>query len=294
MEEGVRVLSPDATTKLYFLVGNPADHSLSPAIHNAAFAALKINSVYLACTVEEAKLCAAMEGMRALSAAGANVTSPYKEAVIPFLDSLSPEARLLQSVNTIINRDGRLHGETTDGPGFYRSLQEAAPGYDSGKSIMVVGAGGAARAAAYATASYGAVQFSVINRTPEKGRALAKLLSETASVAKSIYLPLSREDIKKALNESRVIIYSLPFDNNEFINAVLESKVFSEEKVLIDLRYLPARTAVMTAFEEKGGLAFNGLGMLLHQAAFSFEYFTGQKAPFEVMLRAATAEPASS
>lgn len=288
------MLSPDAKTKLYFLVGNPADHSLSPSIHNAAFAALKINSVYLACTVEEAKLYAAMEGMRALSAAGANVTSPYKEAVIPFLDSLSPEAQLLQSVNTIINRSGRLHGETTDGRGFYRSLQESAPEYDSGECIMVVGAGGAARAAAYTAARYGAVQFAIINRTPEKGRALAKLLSETASVAKSIYLPLSREDIKKALNECNVVIYSLPLDNTEFINAVSESEVFSEEKVLIDLRYLPARTAVMTAFEGKGGLAFNGMLMLLHQAAFSFEYFTGQKAPFQVMLRAATAEPASS
>lgn len=288
------MLSPDAKTKLYFLVGNPADHSLSPLIHNAAFAALKINSVYLACTVVKSKLNAAMEGIRALSAAGANVTSPYKEAVIPFLDSLSPEARLLQSVNTIINRDGRLHGETTDGPGFYRSLQEVAPGYDSGKRIMVVGAGGAARAAAYTAACNGAAKFAVINRTPAKGRALARLLAEPAPVAESIYLPLSSEGIRQALNDCSLVIYCLPFDNTEFINAVSENEIFSEEKVLIDLRYLPARTKVMSAFAGKGGLAFNGLGMLLHQAAFSFEYFTGLKAPFDVMLRAATTRPASS
>ncbi len=285
------MVPPDAKTKLYILLGNPVDHSLSPVIHNAAFTALRINSVYLACPVEEIRLQAALEGMKALAVAGANVTSPYKEAVIPFIDSISSEARLLSSVNTIINRDGHLHGETTDGEGFYRSLQEKVSGSETGRpGIMVVGAGGAARAAAYAlTIHGGAARFTVVNRTPQKGLALAKLITEAHPDKKSVFLPLKFADMKSALNDCGMIIYSLPFDEPAFMAAIStgKTKLFCKNKILFDLRYHPARTAVMTAFEKQGGLAYNGLGMLLQQAALSFELFTGQKAPLEAMHKAA-------
>jgi shikimate dehydrogenase len=287
MRVGDQMIPPDAKTKLYLLVGNPVDHSLSPSMHNAAFAALNINSVYLACPIQKTKLYATLEGIKALSVAGANVTSPYKEAVIPFLDSISTESKLLRSVNTIINRNGRLYGESTDGEGFYRSLRETVPGFEINKGIMIVGAGGAARAAAYVMARNGAARFTIVNRTPENGYALSRLLVATAPAVKSDYLPLSRKEVRNALNNCQLIIYGLPFDDTEFIASVLEQKSFYEEKFLFDFRYFPARTAVMSAFEKKGGLAFNGLKMLLWQAVLSFELFTGQTAPVTVMRKVA-------
>lgn len=278
---------PDAKTRIYVLVGNPVDHSLSPLIHNAAFNALKINSVYLACLVEKKRLHPALEGLRSLSAAGANITSPYKETVIPYLDSLSPEARLLSSVNTIINQNGRMHGETTDGEGFYRSLSEIVPERQSAHhSVMIVGAGGAARAAAYALARHGTKEFSVVNRTPEKGQLLSSILSREPAVNLSRYVPLQQQEIQRALKECSLIVYALPFDEPEFMAALSAEIPGSREQYLFDLRYHPARTAVMSAFEKNFGRAFNGLEMLLQQAAISFELFTGQKAPLKVMRKA--------
>jgi len=281
------MLKADAKTKLYFLLGNPVGHSISPAVHNAAFNALKINSIYTACRVEELKLAAAMDGIRALSVAGANVTAPYKEAVIPLLDSISPEALLIRSVNTIFNQDGELHGESTDGEGFYSSFREVAPDYEVGQNTMIVGAGGAARAVAYAMANHGTGYFNVINRSQEKGEFLTDLLSKKPNVKFNRYLPLKQEAIKKALNDFRIIIYALSVDEPEFITAVSTDKFCCEGKLLFDLRYHPARTAVMSAFEKSGGRAYNGLGMLLWQAVLSFELFTGQKAPLAVMRNAA-------
>jgi len=277
----------DAKTRLYFLIGNPVAHSVSPAIHNAAFTALNINSVYTACRVAEPGFAAAMDGIRALSVAGANVTAPYKEAVIAYLDSISPEALMIRSVNTIINQDGELHGESTDGEGFYCSLRELISDYKDDQNIMIFGAGGAARAVAYAMANHDTDRFAVINRNPEKGNFLADLLSKKPNVKYSRYLPLDRGTIKKAIKDYSVIIYGLSIDEPKFMAAISADKSSCKGKLLIDLRYHPSKTAVMTMFEDSGGKAYNGLGMLIRQAALSFELFTGQQAPLAVMREAA-------
>ncbi len=279
--------APDAKTELFCLIGYPVDHSLSPRIHNAAFEALQLNSIYLACSVEPANLRAALEGMKALAIFGANVTSPHKEAVIPFLDSLSAEAEKIRSVNTIINRSGCLHGETTDGRGFYRAIEEAEAGYSAKRGVMVVGAGGAARAAAYSLACAGFERFFIFNRTEKKGQALSKLLGQVDSVNDSYSLPLKKTEIGKALVECGLVIYTLPHDEPEFKAALFTSNDLSEEKYLFDLRYNPQKSTVMDSFMQKGGRAFNGLGMLFWQAVNSFELFTGQKAPLQIMRRAA-------
>lgn len=280
-------MPPDAKTKFYVLVGRPVDHSFSPALYNAAFDDLKINSVYLACPVEENRLKAALEGMRALGVAGANVTSPYKEAVIPFLDSLSPQAGFSRSVNTIINRDGHLQGETTDGEGFYCALPADTAKFETEREILFVGAGGAVRAVAYVMARNTPLNFTFINRSSDNGLALSKLIAEQFPAKKSVYLPLNEMDIITALRKCRLVIYGLPLDDHEFIAAISKDKALIEGKKLFDLRYHPKRTPVMEVFEKQGGLACNGLEMLLQQAALSFELFTGQKAPLDIMRRAA-------
>lgn len=279
----------DAKTRLYILIGQPVKHSLSPQIHNAAFAFLQLNAVYLACPVEPQSLPSALAGMRGLAISGANVTSPYKDAVIPLLDSLSPEAEKINSVNTIINRDGHLHGETTDGKGFCRALGDILPVVSDQCRLLVVGAGGAARAAAFslASSSGGTRHFYVVNRTVSKGQALADLLRQTGSGIQSYTLPLKQNEISTALHDCHVVVYTLPHDDPTFMEALQECSPFKSEKYFVDLRYSPAVTEVMKAFAKKGGRIFNGLGLLYWQAVYAFQHFTGQQAPLEAMRQAA-------
>jgi len=277
----------DARTRLYLLLGNPVTHSLSPAMHNTAFTALGLNSVYLACPVEHEHIGEAIKGIRALSAAGANVTAPFKEAVIPHLDSLSDESALVQSVNTIINQKGTLHGATTDGEGFSLFLNSADPARDRNSRVLVVGAGGAVRAVAGTLAREGAGEIIIANRSEARGRALAELLSEKTSLPQSCFVALKGRTLKEALLQCRLVVYGLPFDAPGFLEALAGLDCLKSNQLLIDLRYNPEQSGVMKAFEQKGGRAFNGLGMLLWQAVKSFEMFTGYKAPVEEMQKAA-------
>jgi shikimate dehydrogenase len=281
------VQAVNAKTQLYILIGQPVKHSLSPQIHNAAFASLQLNAVYLACPVEPQSLPSALEGIRGLAISGANVTSPYKDAVIPLLDSLSSEAEKINSVNTIINRGGLLHGETTDGKGLCRALGDLLPAISDQWRLLVVGAGGAARAAAFSMANAGYKHFYVANRTVSKGQALADLLQQAGCGTQSYPLPLKQNEISAALHDCHVVVYTLPHDDPLFLAALQEVDSFQREKYFFDLRYNPAVSDVMKAFAKKGGRVFNGLGLLYWQAVYAFELFTGQQAPLEAMRRAA-------
>lgn len=276
-------MSINARTQLFFLMGNPVDHSFSPAMHNAAFSALNINSVYLACQVEEQHIGAAVESIRALSVGGANVTSPYKEQVIPYLDTLSSEAENLQAVNTIINRNGCLHGEITDGEGCYRALLESSPLAAGELSYLIIGLGGAARAAATSLNRHGAKKIYIANRTLEKAKTWSERLVNERSALVSAYLPLQQNRLIEAIENCDVLIYGLSVDDPALLSALAAMPKFTEQKRLIDMRYNPETTALMTAFREKGGYAENGLSMLLWQAVLAFELFTARQAPVEVM-----------
>ena len=274
----------NARTQLFFLLGNPVDHSLSPAMHNAAFSALKINSVYLACPVEEKRIGAAVESIRALSVGGANVTSPYKDQVIPYLDTLSAEAENLQAVNTIINRNGYLYGEITDGEGCYRALLESSPAtIGAGLSYLIIGLGGAARAVVTSLNRYGAKGIYIANRTLDKAKAWSERLVNERPALASGYLPLQQSKLIEAIEKCDVLIYGLPVDDSALLSALAAMPKFADKKRLFDMRYHPETTALMTAFRKNGGHAENGLSMLLWQAVLSFELFTSQQAPVEVM-----------
>ena len=276
----------DAKTRLYVLLGNPVDHSLSPSLHNAAFRAQAINCTYLATEVEQENINDALQGMKALSISGANVTYPFKEAVVQYLDSISREAESVNAVNTIINRNGRLHGEITDGEGFFASLKEIFPAFKQNSLVAVIGAGGACRSAAYTLAERGAERVTIFNRTVKKAETLSDLLISKIAVGSSYYYPLEKELIKKALGEHSLIIYGLPFDSDLFMEAVKESPLIDKNTLLYDLRYNPYQTKVMELFKAKGGRCCNGLGMLLWQAVYAYELFTGRTAPVEVMKKA--------
>ncbi len=276
----------NAQTRLCLLLGKPVNHSLSPALHNAGFRALGLNYAYLAAEVGEEMVGDAVKGLKALSVAGANVTTPFKKAVIPFLDSISEQAGVIQSVNTIVNRNGNLFGTSTDGPGFYNFLKESAPEFNLDQPAMLVGAGGAARAVAYTLAHEGISELYVVNRSPGKAEELAGTLEAATPLKSCSTLSLDIEQLQPVIKRCRLFIYSLPLDSKEFMGALVKSGLPFEESLVCDLRYSPAETAVMELFASMGGRSFNGLGMLLGQAALSFELFTGQKAPAVEMKQA--------
>ena len=280
----INILPIDANTSLYLVLGSPVGHSLSPALHNAAFGQLGLNSIYLAASVAKEQAQAALQALRTLKISGANITTPLKEAVVAHLDDLSEEARLLHSVNTIINQKGRLFGETTDGFGFYQHLRSKVKNYNGKQAVALIGTGAAARAAAYTLAQEGLQNIYLLNRSKERAHKLAQLLSTHTPLKNCFVGSLNQEDLQQALNSCQVVIYSLPVDSDLVLNSFKKLPLFG--KTLFDFRYNPALSAAMAAFSAGGGKAYNGLGMLLWQAAEAFRLFTGLKAPLEAMQRA--------
>ena len=170
-------------TRLCGIFGYPVGHSLSPAMHNAAFAALGLDWAYLPFAVEPGQLRSAVEGIRAMGLVGVNITVPHKESVLPLLDELSEEARLIGAVNTIVNRGGRLLGDNTDGHGFISALREETGFQPAGKTALIIGAGGAAKAVSVRLALSGVREMYVTNRTGKGAEDLAKLLQKCSKAS---------------------------------------------------------------------------------------------------------------
>ena len=277
----------DGTTRLVGIIGWPVAHSLSPAMHNAAFAALGLNWAYVPLPVPPGAVEDALRGLKALGFAGANVTIPHKEAVIPYLDEVTPAARAMGAVNTLLVRreDGtaRLVGDNTDAIGFLEDLRAA--GFDpAGRRCLVLGAGGGARAVVYALAQAGA-QVTLHNRTPRRAQALVQALtphlpgvSLTALPAGTRLTDLDLAAFDLLVNTTPVGMWPHP-----------EASPWPEEAPLppplpvYDLVYRPAETRLLRQARRAGARAIGGLGMLLRQGAAAFILWTGEPAPLDVM-----------
>ena len=255
------------------LLGQPVGHSHSPALHNAAFEALGIDAHYEAHEVEPAHLREAVEAMREPACLGGNVTAPHKQAVLPMLDGVSDVARTLGAVNTIVNRDGELWGDNTDGPGLARWLAEAGIQVRE-RSVLVLGAGGAARATVWALTQLGAARVHVVNRTIERA---ARVVCEVGGES---YGPLA-EAAQPACEAWDIVVNatSLGHDGEA---PIVHPSCYSPHSVAIELAYNPPVSGFMQAARAAGARAENGLGMLLHQAALAFECWTGQRPPLAV------------
>jgi shikimate dehydrogenase len=266
------------STHLVGVIGWPIDHSLSPVIHNAAYEALGLDWVYVALPVTQGAVDAALEGLRALGFAGANVTMPHKETVASALEALTDDAALLRAVNTIDVTPAGLVGHNTDAPGFGRFLERDA-GFDAaGTSALVFGAGGAARACALAIARAGAARIVVALREPVRASALIATLDDldtTVEVVSFDDAPRARPDL---------IVNATPLGAH---GEALPLPPLGASIVAVDLLYQPASTPLQSDVRAAGGVAFGGLGLLLHQAALSIELWTGQPAPLEAMSAAA-------
>ena len=256
------------------LIGSPVGHSLSPAMHNAAFAAGGLDWVYVAFDVPPGGTPQAIEAMRALGIAGLSVTTPHKEAAASAVDSLAPAAAALRSVNTVVaSGDGSLVGHSTDGDGFVASLAEAGVGVD-GVCVAVVGAGAAARSVIDALGRGGATDIVVVNRT-------ASHAAEAAALC-----PVGRVGTAADLAGAAIVVNAtsvgLGSDDLPFDPALLHAG-----QVVADLVYHPLRTALLDAATEQGCRTVDGLGMLVHQAALQQHLWTGLHPDTSVMREAA-------
>ncbi len=272
-------------TKVVGVIGWPVEHSLSPPMHNAAFEHLGLDWVYVAFPVPPERAHDAIRALPALGIVGINVTIPHKRAAAEAADELDDSARDLQAANTIVRRGDVLVGYNTDGPGFLRSLAEVGE-KPVGKQIALIGAGGAAKAVAFALARAGASEVTIINRTLEKAVALAaELRAKTGCTTTA--LPLS-DAAASAVSGADIVINCTPvgMHPNTDVPPVVSPDWLHEGQLVCDLIYNPRDTVLLRAARQRGARTLDGSGMLVHQGAIAFELWTGQRAPVEVMRRA--------
>lgn len=271
-------------TRRLLLLAHPAGHSLSPAMHEAACAALGIDASYRAVDVPPEGLERAVAELRDPEVAGANVTVPHKRAVIPWLDGLTEAARRVGAVNTIVPTAAGLIGDNTDAHGFLRGLAEL--GVDpSGRRCVVLGAGGAARAVTVALLGAGA-QVALSNRTEARARELAADLEGIGQVA-----VLAPGALEAAVRGAHLLVQATSAGMRGVAEGVspLPPGVVPDDGAVVDLVYRPAQTPLLEAARRAGLAVQNGLPMLVHQGALAFERWFGRPAPVEVMRRAALA-----
>jgi len=269
------------STRTVGVIGWPVRHSLSPAIHAAAFSALQMDWVYVPMAVPPDLLPEALAGLRALGFAGANVTMPHKTGCAEQIEDLSEDARRLAAVNTIVVGPERTEGHNTDALGFERFLRQDAGFEPAGRSALVFGAGGAARACALALARGGLASMAVAVREPSRAEPLLAAIGGLGTAVTVVaFDEADRVDADLVLNATPLGAHgeSVPLPPR------------GPGSLTVDLLYQPSDTTMLRIARESGGLAFGGLGLLLHQAALSFELWTGRVPPLEVMSAAALAE----
>jgi shikimate dehydrogenase len=269
-----------AATRVVGVIGDPVGHSLSPLLHNTAFAALAIDWVSVGFPVAEGEAVRALSGARALGIRGLSVTMPHKNAVARALDELTPEAARLGAVNCVIATDDGWLGDNTDGAGFVAALARAHRFDPGAQRCLVVGAGGAARAVVAALADAGASEVVVVNRTPER-----------AATAAALAGPVGRVGTPADARSCRLVVNATPVGMGGVAHRQpswpLDPELLASGQLVVDLVYHPPVTPWLEAARRQGATVSNGLGMLVHQAALQVERWTGQAAPVDAMWRAA-------
>ena len=268
----------DGYTRLAAVVANPIKHSISPFIHNRAFEATNTNGVYLAWEVEGTDLAETVANIRRYQMFGINLSMPYKEQVIPYLDQLSEEARLIGAVNTVVNREGTLIGYNTDGKGLFKSL----PSFKiSGKRMVLLGAGGAAKAILAQAILDGVSQVSVFVRSASMGKTkpyLEKLQHETGFRV-DLFALEDAQELQENIRKAELLVNATSVGMDGASQPIPTSIVLPEKLLVADVIYQPFETPFLKWARSQGNHAVNGLGMLLYQAAEAFQLWTGKEMP---------------
>jgi shikimate dehydrogenase len=268
-------------TKIVGLFGYPVEHTLSPFMHNAAFESTGLDYCYLPFSVRPEDLNISVGAIKALNIRGVNITIPHKETIIPYLDELDREAELIGAVNTVLNKDGRLIGYNTDGKGFVRSLREEGGIDPEGKKIMIIGAGGAARAIAFTLALEGVGKIFINDIIENKAKELSSAISNKIS-AEAIYI----KDPKEGIGEVDILINATPLGMKKEDPLPVLPELLSQGLFVYDIVYNPPETSLLKEAKKRGAKTLGGLGMLLYQGALSFKIWTGVEPPIDVMKKA--------
>ena len=280
-------MTVNGKTRVCAIIGDPVEHSLSPMMHNAAFKKLGLNLVYVAFTVTPTKLKTALLGAKSLGLRGLNVTMPHKNAVISHLDAVDSTAKAIGAVNTVLNNQGKLIGYNTDGRGAMIALQENGV-YPAEKKMVLLGAGGAAKAIAY-QAAQDVDELVILNRTPEKAKKLAEALKSFGAKVKGG--TLSSEVLKQELPTTDILVNATSAGMHPDVDSSpVPSDLLHSNLSVMDIIYNPLATRLLKDAKSVGAKVVSGIEMLLYQGAVAFEIWTNCPAPVEVMREAALNE----
>lgn len=266
------------------LLGNPVAHSMSPALHNAAFDARGLDFVYLAHPVEAAQFDEAVAGLKAVGVVGFNVTTPHKQRMAALCDELSPEAALIGAVNTVHHVNGRLIGYNTDGRGYLRAAEDA--GYPLvGEKITVFGAGGTAAAILTQAAFDGVRAIDVFSTRPEQAAVCLKQVEQTTGCRIRTFQTGDETALAQSLSDSKLLVNGTPVGMAPKVEGCLLPQGFAlpEGLVVSDVIYHPRQTTLLQRAEQQGNPFFNGLYMLLYQADEAFYIWTGKRMPIALL-----------
>lgn len=276
-------------TMLTGLIGTPVKHSISPQMHNEAFRQLNLDYVYLAFDLADSDLETAVRGLQALGAKGFNVTMPYKVQIVKYMDELTPASQIAQACNTVIAKDGKLIGHTTDGIGFMESVADAGHNIID-KKMTVLGAGGAATAICTQAALDGVsdidiFQMKAFTEEYERALAFAERVRQHTSCNINVYDFADTEQMRKSISESAILTNAtnVGMAPHEDQCPIPDASMLFPELIVCDIIYNPMKTKLYQMAEAAGCQVFNGTYMLLFQGAASFECWTGKEMPIEVI-----------
>ncbi len=295
-------------TRIVGVIGEPVSHSRSPQMHNAALSKAGLDFIYVPFHVSADAVENAMNGFNAINVVGINVTLPHKQSVIPFLTSISREAELIGAVNTLTFTDGKIHGENTDAPGFLRALEETGASIPVGKDVVVLGAGGSARAIVVALALASVRSVIIANRTVSKAVALAEELTNKigfqeesdeslskspteigkATKQKTVLTGMGLQDsrLPVAVNNCSLLVNTSTSSMDTSLPLLIDPNWLQPNTTVYDIVYTPPMTSLLIAAKKKRCQIVGGLGMLVHQGAIAFERWTGVEPCVDTMRNA--------
>ena len=272
-------------TEIYGVIGHPITHTISPNIHNTAFKQLKMNAVYIAFDVFPENLKKAVDGLKSIGINGFNVTIPHKTSIIPCLDKIDPLAKRISAVNTVKNVNDKFFGFNTDIDGVLNTFQQKNIDIN-GRKVVLVGAGGAAKAIGFALAPL-AKELVILNRTERNAVKLAKSILQDSNTVKG--KRLTPQTIAKELEDTQVLINATPIGMHPNSgNSIVKKDLLHDKLTVLDIVYNPIETKLLTDAKSKGAKTLNGLSMLIYQAASSFKIWTNVEINPLIMLKTAT------
>lgn len=251
--------------KWFAVIGDPIAQSMSPTMHEAWLQQKEVDASYIPIHVPRGTVEEAVRSLKTLGCSGWNVTVPHKEAIIPYLDEIDPLAEAMQAVNTVVVKEGRLHGYNTDGVGFVASLRETFPEVEADAEILIVGAGGAAKGISYALCRDGFRNMTIANRTYETAEQLSSQLNASA-------MTLSEAEQQLAQFDIIVQTTSVGMAHSQE-GSPLDVSQLKRGTIVADIIYNPLQTELMKQAEALGGKTMNGIGMFVHQGAIAFQHW---------------------